>query len=403
MRTTINTAGLSFEDTFRRPLRAVEKTQGKKNLWVQISFVILFLLGFGLVEVFSASRYQGIQLTGNPLYFGLIHSGFVLGAIFIIIIMQVFPINFWKKMTGLSYLVIMISLIAVFMFPSENGSHRWIPLGATGFNLQPSEFAKIIAVFLGANVFATIKWNLDKKYEDHILRFSITSIPLLLMLIAILLEPDLGNILVIGSVYFIMYILTQSKWKKKDIFALIIAGGLVLLLAFAKEPYRVERVMTHVTFVTTGEIQDEYGSGLQLRNILIGVGSGGMWGKGIGGSRLRYGYFVEVTAFTDSVAAVIFEELGMFLSVFFVGVYVYLFLLMAQVAEKQKDLYKRLVVWGIATWFIGQSMFHFGANVALIPVKGITLPFISYGGSSMISFALASGIVIKIAREEKDT
>jgi cell division protein FtsW len=218
-------------------------------------------------------------------------------------------------------------------------------------------------------------------------------------MMAILVEPDLGNVIVIAGSYFTMYLLSSSKWKRLDVVFLFVIGILVVIVAIIAAPYRLGRVVTHVQFIQTGVIEDEFGKGLQLRNILIGVGSGGIFGKGIGESRLKQGYFVEVTAFTDSIAAVIFEELGFILSLLFVSIYVYLFLLIVNIAEIQSDPYQRLVIWGIAIWFITQSFLHLGANAALIPVKGITLPFISYGGTSMLALAPAIGIVIRSAKK----
>lgn len=386
-----------------RRLSDANKPQGNAKLAGSVFGVALFLLIFGAVEVFSASRYQAVQLTQNPYYFGLLHLGFVTLTILVIVIVQLLSIKVWKKLTWLGALAILATLAMVFFFPSENGAHRWIPLGQSGFNIQPSEFTKIIAILLGALLFSTAKWNEDKKYSDHLLHLVIMSIPVALMLVLVLVQPDLGNILVIGGAYAIMFLLTPNKWKVKDtiivIFLALVVGG----IAVALEPYRLERITTQLEFMRTGEIQDEFGKGLQLRNILIGVGSGGVWGKGIGGSRLKNGYFVEVTAFTDSISAVIFEELGFILSILFVSVYLYLFTLFTKIAEIQQTPYQRLIMWGIAAWFIIQTFMHFGANVALIPVKGTTLPLVSYGGSSMLAFGIAVGMAIRLARHPSET
>lgn len=369
----------------------------------QIALTVIGLLLFGAIEVFSASRYQGIQLKGNLYYFGLIHLAFVIGSIVIIAIASLFNTKIIKTLTPLAYVGLLVSLVAVFFFDSENGSHRWIPLGGTGFTIQPSEFAKLISILMGAHVFSQINWNQDKTYGDHVIRFIITSLPVFLIMGLVLIEPDLGNVVVIAAAYLTMYLLSDNKWKKSDVWLVGVVAVLVGIVAVVAEPYRMTRIITHLQFIQTGTIQDEFGDGLQLRNILIGVGSGGIFGKGIGESRLKQGYFVEVTAFTDSISAVVFEELGFLLSLVFIGVYIYLFLLMIKVAEGQKHQYQRLIMWGIAMWFIVQSFMHFGANVALIPVKGTTLPFISYGGSSMFAFAAAIGITLHLARHASET
>jgi cell division protein FtsW (lipid II flippase) len=111
-----------------------------------------------------------VQLTQNPYYFGLLHLGFVTLTILVIGAIQIVPVKIWKKMTWLGALILLVTLVLVFFFQSENGAHRWIPLGQTGFNIQPSEFAKIIVILLGALLFSTAKLNEDKKYSDHLLR-----------------------------------------------------------------------------------------------------------------------------------------------------------------------------------------------------------------------------------------
>lgn len=382
---------------------AKSKPQGDVGIARQIFSVVSALMIFSTIEVFSASRYQAVQLTDNLYYFGSLHLGFVVGGFVMILIMQAIPSHWWKRLTWVGALALIVSLIAVFFFSAENGAHRWIPLGATGFNIQPSEFAKIGVIVLGALLFSSTKWEQDKKYADHLIRLVVMSLPIALILGLILFQPDLGNIVVIGGAFVVMYWLTTNKWKVRDTFFILLVGIIIAIIAVAVEPYRLERITTQIEFMRTGEIKDEFGKGLQLRNILIGVGSGGLWGKGIGGSQLKNGYFVEVTAFTDSISAVIFEELGFLLSVIFVGAYVYLFFLFVKVAELQQTQYQRLIMWGITMWFVIQTFMHFGANVALIPVKGTTLPFVSYGGSSMIAFGIAVGMAIHLCRNHSET
>lgn len=367
----------------------------------QVFFTVLLLLGFGVVEVFSASRYQAVELKGNPYYFGLIHLMFVCGVIAVIFLFQFLPKILWKKFTWLGIIILLTALLAVFFFPSENGAHRWIPLGL--FTIQPSEFAKIGVVMLGALLLYKVNWDQDKTYAEHLFRFTLMSLPIWLIALLILLQPDLGNILVLLVAYIVMFWSIKQKWRNLNVLIFPLVGIVAIAGAVLLTPYRRERVITYFEFMRSGIVQDEFGKGLQIRNILIGVGSGGMWGKGIGGSQLKHGYFVEVTAFTDSIAAVIFEELGFFLGSVFVFIYLYLFYLFIKISEVQKSEYQRLIMLGIAMWFIVQTFIHFGANVALIPVKGTTLPFISYGGSSLIAFGVATGIAIRLARSPSET
>ncbi|WKZ24138.1 MAG: FtsW/RodA/SpoVE family cell cycle protein [Candidatus Dojkabacteria bacterium] len=379
-----------------------ETKKGDSHLARKVFIVVVGLLLFGSLEVFSASRYQAVQLTGNMYYFGLLHLSFVVFSIGMLYVLPKISTSTWKTLSWIGYLLIIGMLIAVYFFPSENGAHRWIPV-AFGFTIQPSEFAKIATVLVGALLISRANWNSAKSVSHHLSQLFVVSLPMLCILALVLLQPDLGNALIIAVSFVAMYLLSENKFKTKAFFSIAVVGILFIAGAVLLEPYRFDRIVTHFNFLQTGVVEDEFGKGLQLRNILIGVGSGGLWGKGIGGSQLKHGYFVEVTAFTDSISAVILEELGFVLGAAFVGVYLYLFSLFVKIAEKQQTTYQRLLMWGIAIWFITQAVMHLGSNVAMIPVKGTTLPYISYGGSSLLALVFVTGIALRLARHPAET
>jgi cell division protein FtsW len=367
-----------------------------RGLWL----IPLFLFAVGIIEMYSASKFKAVELKGNEVYFLILHSLWVVAAIIIAVVTSFVSTNMWKRFANVMYYVTVFLLIGVFFFPSENGSHRWFPI--TGeFNIQPSEFAKITMIIYGAYLLETFSNKSFKTYKEHFNKYFLPiliriGIPILL----VVFEPDLGTAVVMFVSFAIMYILKENKFLKQDMMLLSGIGILGLVVFSLIQAYRVTRIQTYLDLLFQGKIFDEFGSGYQLRNILIAVGSGGWLGKGIGQSRQRFGYLVEVTAFTDSIIAVIFEELGFILSTIFMALYVLYFHIITLFAESKTQQFLRLVLWGFAGWMISQTFIHISANLGLIPVKGIPLPFITYGGSSITAIGIAAGIIFRFARSQ---
>lgn len=378
----------------RSTINVKQVVQKYPQLWI----IPLFLFVFGIVQVFSASRFKGVELKSNEYYFAIIHFFWVFLAIIMAGLAYIMKPDFLKKVSTVLYYGTVVALIAVFFAPEVNGAHRWFPL--TGdIGIQPSEFAKITLILYGAYLIDKLGTKQFKTYIEHIKGFLLPvglriGFPLLL----IILQPDLGTAVVIFVALFFMYILKQTKYMKQDLL-LLGAVGIMGIIGFSLiESYRVERIQNYFHLITTGEVADEFGSGYQTRNILIGVGSGGLWGTGLGQSRQRFGYLAEVTAFTDSISAVIFEELGFVLSIIFIGVFVTYFLTIQQAAKEQKNSYNSLVLWGSLGLLMSQTFFHLSVNLAILPVKGIPLPFITYGGSSILAVGILTGIIIRFSR-----
>lgn len=370
----------------------------KNNVVPFLLSIIAFLVTFGAFEVYTASRFQAIELKGVDYYFGLIHLFWIILAVFAGFIAYIIPPGVWKAMAFPIYIVTTIALISVFWTPAVNGAHRWFEIGSF-LTIQPSEFAKIALILFGAFILLKKDVNTYRNYEEYRKDFFVkTNAYALVMILLVSLQPDLGTAVVMAASFYGMYFIKDNKYKFRDLKLVLFAGLVLGTLAILIQPYRLNRVKTYIDFIATGEVQNRFEDGYQMWNILIGVGSGGVIGKGIGQSRQRYGYLAEVTAFTDSISAVIFEELGLILSVLFVGVYLAYFMLATVTIERLKDESVKLAIWGFALWFIVQSMFHFSVNVALIPVKGITLPFVSYGGTAMLGLAIGTGIMLRLHR-----
>ncbi len=376
-------------------------TSVKRNLFSSPLVLIPLILGIvGLVEVFSASRFRALELKGNQYYFVMLHA-FWLTISLVSFVLTIKMANLIKPFIRALYLATLVALTIMFLMPAYNGAHRWIQIG--GFTtFQPSEFAKI-AIILFTALFLTNKYHKvkPKSFSEHLQKQLVplgilVGLPLLL----ILLEPDLSTTAVIAGAIFSMLLLAEQKFWKHDLFLGLILGIMLVSIAVLLKPYRLNRVHTFVRLLTSGEVQDKYNTGYQIYNILLGIGSGGLLGKGIGQSRQKKGYLLENTAFTDSISAVIFEELGFILSLVFLSLYLFYILkaLRCAVGLQPKHSYESYVVWGAASLIALQTIIHIFANLALIPLTGIALPFISYGGSSLLSMYILAGLIASFCR-----
>ena len=354
----------------------------------------------GLIEVFSASRFRALELKGNQYYFAMLHAFWLL--VSFVSFLATFKLSkLIKPFVKSLYLATVLVLALMFLTPAYNGAHRWIEVG--GFTtFQPSEFAKIIIILFVAlfivNKYTKIRpKNFAEHFQKQLLPLGILiGIPLLL----ILLEPDLSTTATIAGAVFSMILFAEQKFWKHDLFLGLILGVMLVSVAVLMKPYRLKRVHTFLQLLATGEVQDKYNTGYQIYNILLGIGSGGVLGKGIGQSRQKKGYLLENTAFTDSISAVIFEELGFVLSIIFLSLYLLYILKALKCAVKlqPKHSYESFVVWGAASLIALQTIIHIFANLALIPLTGIALPFISYGGSSLLSMYTLAGLIASFCR-----
>lgn len=302
-------------------------------------------------------------------------------------------------------LVIVIALLLLVLVAGEeiNGAKRWFSLGGLG-NIQPAEFAKIAIILYLSSWLSNQEFKyktLTSAFKDgfgrHLLNFGaiLGSIALL-----IILEPDLGTTMIICVTAFLMFLISgESRVHTKITLASAIVLGVPLAaIAAVIEPYRLQRVKTYFELLFNGNVADPRGSGYQIQQILIGIGSGGFFGKGFGQSRQRFGYLVENTAFTDSTFAILLEELGFLGGSILVFAWILFFLRGFKIAQNAPDKEGRLLAMGIVVWLTMQAFLNMGANVGLIPLTGMPLPFFTYGGSSTLVTLMGVAILLNISR-----
>ncbi len=345
--------------------------------------IVSLLLITGLVFIFSAGSLQAVRI-GKPEYFFFykqiisILVGFVL-----MYISYSTPLDMYRNFVIPLYFSTLILLCIVFLFPEVNGSHRWISLHYVSF--QPSELAKFTVILYLAHY-------LDKKDErikDFAKGFLPASIMLGILVSLILFEPDFGTAFLIIAVSATLLFVGGMNIKHV---AAGIAFAVPLIFSLAMMGYRKERVMS---FLDPWSYSDT--AGYQLIQSLIAVGSGGLFGKGLGNSSQKLYFLPE--AHTDFIYAIIAEEFGMLGALIVLGLIVFLFALGIKIAVSHIDRYKRYLTMGLSFVLFYQAVIHFCVVLGLTPTKGIPLPFMSYGGSAMVFQLFAIGIILRSAEE----
>ena len=354
----------------------------------------IFLLSLGLIMVYSASISiaETSRGDGYAAYFLVRQGIYLVVGLFIGLIASQIPMRLWQKYSLYPFLIGMTLLVLV-LIPGigneVNGSRRWLSLFVV--NLQPSEFMKLFIVMYVANY--TIK---RAAYLDHFRR-GILPIFIVMVMLGFLLirEPDLGAFVVITVIVMAILFLGGMNLK---LFGGIIGLLFVSLLALIwLEPYRMQRIIA-----TLKPFDDEFGKGYQLSHALMAFGRGGWEGVGLGGSVEKLYYQPE--AHTDFLLAVIAEELGfigvMVVVILFTWLVIRAFVIGRQAATRER-FFPALVAQGIGVWIGIQAFINMGVNMGILPTKGLTLPLMSFGGSSIVANCIALAILLKIDWENR--
>ncbi|WP_333607252.1 cell division protein FtsW [Arsukibacterium sp.] len=347
--------------------------------------LLLLILAVGLVMVTSASVPIAERLYGNPMHFAFRHLVYLmLGLIAAIVVLQL-PVSWWHNNNMMLLLLALALLVAVLVFGRNiNGSTRWIPLGP--INLQAAEPAKLF-------FFVYLASYLVRRHEQVLDNFKGFVKPLLLLFalaVLLLMQPDLGTVIVMFATTVVVLFLAGAKlWQ---FFMLMFTGMAFIGVLIVYSEYRWRRVTAFLD-----PWADPFGSGYQLTQSLMAFGRGSWFGQGLGNSIQKLEYLPE--AHTDFIFAIIAEEVG------FVGVAIILALLFFLVCRAlligSKALQKGLsfhgfLAYALAIWLGFQTAVNIGVATGLLPTKGLTLPFVSYGGSSLIIMLMAAALLLRI-------
>jgi len=388
-----------------RNKKTSQKGRGKNNYtpdkWI-LTFTILMAI-FGAIMIFDASVYKANEAHGGSFHFLNQHIVWLIIGTVVGLVLYYWD---YRKLLKLSlpFLIINIVLLILVLFLGEdiNGAKRWISIA--GIPIQPAEFVKLgVIIYLSSwmSKEAYFKDEVKVELKGNFFKILLSFFAIIgIIAILVILEPDLGTTAIIALSAFGIFLVAKNnkehaKYSILSLLALILPLGII---ASILEPYRIKRIETYLHLLLNGEVADARGSGYQMHQILIGIGSGGFLGKGFGQSRQRFGYLVENTAFTDSIFAVILEELGFLGGIILISAWLLFFYRGMKIASGAPDKAGKLLATGITLWLTLQTLINFAANVGLIPLTGIPAPLLSYGGSSTIITLTSIGILLNISK-----
>jgi len=363
----------------------------------QPDFILLVTAGiiifFGLLMLSSATSVISFNQHNQDSYYFIkqqIFRGFLPGLLAYIFIVR---INFEKlKHFNWFWLLATIGLLVLVFLPgigtTYNGAASWINIA--GVSVQTSELAKLTFIIYLAIWFEAKQKEL-KNFKTGLLPFLIL---LGIVSLLIMLQPDMGTMLIFISFSIIMFMVAGMTWKQ---FLVSASLGFVAVFAMVKAaPYRIARF---VSFINPDA--DPQGAGYQLKQALIAIGSGGFLGLGLGHSRQKFAYLPEVAA--DSIFAVVAEEWGFIFTTLFVVLYLILFFRGVSIARRSPSMFGKLLATGITSWIIVQAAVNIGAIIGILPLTGLPLPFVSLGGSNLAVVMMALAILTNISKYTKDT
>jgi cell division protein FtsW len=339
----------------------------------------------GVVMVLSASSVASLTNYGSPWYFFFRQIMWTVLGIGAFVFAVRFDYRRWRVLVR-PLLIVSAVLLVVVLIPGigiyVSGSRRW--LGAGMFRFQPSELAKLALLLYAADLLSR------RAHEMGDWRRVVRPVMVVLVIFAALVmkEPDLGSTMVLAIV--VLAVLVAGGARKRHlavVFGLGITAVTVLALA---EPYRRVRMLTFLD-----PFADASNAGYQISQSLIALGSGGFTGVGLGAGRAKWNFLPN--AHTDFIFAIIGEELGLIGCFLVMGLFIAFAVLGARTALRAPDRFGALVAAGATVWVIGQAVINIGAVVGLLPVTGIPLPFVSFGGSALITTMLATGILVNVA------
>ena len=354
-----------------------------------ITGLLVVLCVFGLIMVGSASPVISLNLYGSPWAIFIRQVMWMgVGTCALLILSRV-DYRKWRTIRGPLVIVTMVLLVLV-LVPhfgvTAGGSSRWIGVGM--LQLQPSELMKLALAVFAADLLT--------RRQDRSSEPKMVIVPVLAVLgiaaLLILKQPDMGTALVLCCIAF--GILFMGGVPMKPIMKIL--GGFVALAVIVglADPYRRDRILS---FLNPGAHQS--GTGYQVWQSLIGLGSGHVFGLGLGGGRQKWGGLPN--AHTDFIFSVVGEELGLVGAVVLLSLFFALAWFGLRAAARAPDRFGSLLAVGITTWVTSQAIINIGAVIGVLPVTGIPLPFISFGGSSLIITMAAVGILLNIARHER--
>ncbi len=349
--------------------------------------MIMMLSSIGWVMVTSASMAFAESTYGDEWFFAKRYATFWLLGVIGAVLVAAVPVSMWKK-HGSLFLVLALVMLTLVLLPGlgkkVNGSQRWLQVGPLA--LQASEMVKFCVIVFYASFLA-------RRGQETLEDWRGVFKPLLILgmiIFLLLLEPDFGaSVVMAATVMAMLFVAGVRLWQFMVLFVTALAG---LMLIAVMSPYRMQRLITFLD-----PWADQFNSGYQLTQSLIAFGRGEWFGLGLGNSVQKLFYLPE--AHTDFIFAIIAEEFGLFGVVAIVGLFVALVVAVLNIAQKAMalgNIFSSFASFGVAVMFAAQAFINVGVSSGLLPTKGLTMPFISYGGSSLLATCALMALVMRI-------
>jgi len=381
------TAGVTSITRTRAAARSkAERTTTNARVATMLLAPIAILSVIGLGATMSASAIIGLEKYNDKFYFFTSQLIWVGAGIVVLVIATRVRYQWYRRLAVPIFLISVVGLIAVLQIGVvRGGSRRWIELGSFG-SVQPSEFAKF-----GVIVFLAMVMEKKEKLLTDFWHFLVpVAVSLGLVGVLMLKQPDLGTTLVIFGAAAV--VLAVSAAPLRYVIATTVAGGVLgTLLAFA-EPYRKERLLSFLD-----PFNDKLGDGWQVVQSQLALGTGGVFGVGLGASRARWSFLPN--AHTDFIFAIIGEETGFAGGLIVLLLFGWLTVVGIAISYRAPDRFGRMLSAGLVAWLSLQALVNIGGVVGALPVTGMPLPFVSYGGSALLTVMGAAGILVNIARQ----
>jgi len=349
----------------------------------QFALLVLSLTLLGLLFIADASAPQALKFFNNRFYFARQQLVWSLVGIVLFVLFSKINYKFWFRYASVIFFLSVLALILVIV-PAFGlkalGARRWLNFGFFGF--QPSELVKFALILY----FARLS-QLKKGFWSFV-------IPLVFVSFLIMLEPDLGTTLVVATIGILqIFVSGVNFFYFLVLVSVSLVSGIILIISSS---YRRARLMTFLAQTT-----DPLGHGYHITQVLISLGLGGLFGVGLGESKQKYLFLPE--AATDSIFAVIAEEVGFIGSLVLIFLFVYLIYRTLKIAVSSPDIFSKVASFGFAAWVGSQVILNLGSMTALTPLTGVPLPLVSYGGSSLVMLLSLAGIILNISRYRQES
>lgn len=356
--------------------------------YVFLTYFIILLV-FGLLMLSSAGVAVGLERFDDPYFFIKRQLLFgVLPGIILFLIIAKIDYHFWKKLALPIFVVSVVGLLLAFIpgigTTHNTNAHSWISF--FGYSFQPAEAAKLGLIIYAAGFLSTMGDKLKDLKEGFLVALGVGMIPVLL----VALQPDIGTTAILFGILILLLFFAEADIKHLLVLILVALLGFGIMIMAA--PYRAERFTTFLH----PEL-DPQGQGYHINQAFLAIGSGGWLGLGLGHSRQKFQYLPEVHA--DSIFAITAEEMGFVMTLAVLSLFVLILLRGLSIARHAPDDFGKLLVAGILSWFMIQTLLNIGAIVGLLPLTGVPLPFISHGGSALIIAMAGLGMIINVSKQ----